>query len=224
MAARDETLRALATQLVRSPTAAALAVEVDSLDLERLSVPDTRACREAERVCRAACSRSLAAHCFRSYAWAALLGDGLEWDEEMLYTAAILHDLGLTPDYDRGGCFESDGAYAAREILTAVGWTSPRLDTVAEAVYLHMHEVTSAHSAEARLLAAGTAADVTGRRILELPEGTRRFVLEMFPRAGFKQELIVRFTEQARWKPRCVIYEYMRNGLADRIAAAPFDE
>lgn len=222
--ARNETLRALVTRLARSSTAGALVVEVDPHDLERLTVPDTRPCREAERVCRAACGRSLAAHCFRSYAWAALLDDGLEWDEEMLYTAAMLHDLGLTSDYDRGGCFESDGADAAREILIAVGWNPPRLDIVAEAVYLHMHEVTSKHSAEARLLAAGATADATGRRILEVPESTRAFVLAMFPRSGFKHELIARFSEQARRKPSCVLHEYMRNGLADRIAAAPFDE
>jgi HD domain-containing protein len=199
---------------------------VDPRDVERLSVPDSPACREADRVCREACGASLAAHCFRTYGWAAFLGarDGVSWGAELLYTAAMLHDLGLTPGYDRGGCFETDGAEAARAILSGVGWTQAQLDLVAEAIYLHMHEVTPEHSVEARLLALGAAADVTGRRIDEVSDQARSFVLALFPRHGFKREILARFEDQARRKPACVLHQYLGSGLADRVIAAPFAE
>lgn len=223
MSLTDETLRDLVVRLDRS--AVVLRHGVDRHDLERLSVPDSRACREAERLCREASSAALANHCFRSYAWGVLLGtlEQIQWDAELLYAAAMLHDLGLTPKYDRGGCFESDGAAAAREILGAIGWSGPRQETVANAIYLHMHEVAAGDSPEARLLAYGTSADVSGGRSLEVREPERSMILELFPRQGFKREMVSLFEEQARRKPACVVHQYLKEGIAERIMAAPYE-
>ena len=54
-------------------------------------------------------------HSVRAYAWAVELAlhDKLRFDPEILYVSAILHDIGLVPEYDLGGCFETDGAIAA---------------------------------------------------------------------------------------------------------------
>jgi hypothetical protein len=222
----DETLRSLVIRLARGARAGDPQRAVDPRDIARLSVPDSGACREAERVCRDAYGASLSAHCFRSYAWAALLGtrDRITWDAELLYAAAMLHDLGLTPAYDRGGCFETDGAEAARAILAEVGWTEMRLEMLAEAIYLHMHEVTPEHSTEARLLALGAATDVTGVRITEISKPALSFVLCLFPRNGFKREILARFEDQMRRKPSCILHQYMAGGLADRVIAAPLAE
>ena len=215
--AMSEHLRLLASRLPSG---------VDRHELESLSVPDTSAARRAEDVCREASSESLANHCFRSYAWGALLGirDGVAWDAELLYVAAMLHDLGLTPAYDRGGCFEQDGADAARELLAELGWEAPRAETVADAVYLHMHEVGPDDTPEALLLDLGTAVDVRGVRIGEVPPASRGFVLEQFPRLGFKEHFIELLTDQADRKPQCVAHAfiYERNAAA-QIRAADFD-
>jgi HD domain len=216
---RSETLRNLVTRFGRRA-----GLEVDALALGRLSVPDSRPCREAERICREASTAALVNHCFRSYAWAVLLGAALVWDAELLYAAAMLHDLGLTPRYDRGGCFESDGAQAARAILTELGWPEPRVEAAAKAIVLHMHQTTEADSAEARLLALGTAADVTGLRVLDVDSEARRAVLELFPRSGFKREFSALFEEQARRKPTCVVARYVSGGIINRIMAAPFED
>jgi hypothetical protein len=222
--AKDESLRDLVSRLGRRSVA--LQHQIDLHDLHCLSVPDSESCRGAERLCRDASSEALANHCFRSYAWGILLASsaGVVWDPELLYAAAMLHDLGLTPAYDRGGCFESDGAEAAREILAAMDWPTERAEVVAEAIFLHMHEVTSGHSGEARLLALGTTADVSGGRALEIAEPARLFILELFPRLGFKKEMVSLFEEQAHRKPWCVVHEYMRAGLGDRIMAAPYED
>jgi len=188
---RDEHLRLLASRLGPG---------VDLHELEHLSVPDTAAARRAEEICRGASSESLANHCFRSYAWGGLLGlrDGVAWDAELLYVASMLHDLGLTATYDHGGCFEQDGADAAREILAGLGWDAARAETVAEAVYLHMHETTEEDTPEARLLDAGTAADVRGVRVDELTGTAKEQVLERFPRLGFKEHFVALLEDQAQ--------------------------
>jgi hypothetical protein len=211
----SEHLRALATRL-----------DADRHDLELLTVPDTAAAREAEDVCRSVSSAALANHCFRSYAWGALLGirDGVAWDAELLYVAAMLHDIGLTPAYDRGACFERDGADAARELLTALGWPAERADTAAEAIYLHMHEVGPDDSPEALLLDLGTAVDVRGVRLGDVPTASRSFVLDRFPRLGFKEHFIELFEDQARRKPHCVVHAFLHErGGAAAIRAADFD-
>lgn len=214
---RDEHLRNLASRLDAG---------VDLHDLERLTLPDTAAARHAEEICRAASSQSLANHCFRSYAWGAALGvrDGIVWDAEVLYVAAMFHDLGLTAAYDRGGCFEQDGADAAWETLTGLGWSAPRAATVADAVYLHMHVTTDEDTPEARLLDRGTAADVRGVRITEVADPTKSLVLDRFPRLGFKEHFVALLEDQARRKPSCVVHRYLHErGAAREIRAAPFD-
>jgi len=213
---RNEHLRLLASRLGG----------IDLHELEHLTVPDTASARRAEDICRSASSESLANHCFRSYAWGALLGvaDGVGWDAEALYVASMFHDLGLTPAYDRGGCFEQDGADAAREILSRLGWEAARSKTVAEAVYLHMHEVSGADTPEARLLDAGTAADVRGVRVADLAGPARDLVLDLFPRLGFKEHFVSLLEDQASRKPGCVVHRYLHErGAAAQIRAAPFD-
>jgi hypothetical protein len=216
--ASSEHLRGLVTRLDGS-------AGVDRHDLELLTVPDTDAARRAEEICRDVSSASLANHCFRSYAWGALLGvrDGVAWDAELLYVASMLHDVGLTPAYDRGGCFERDGADAAREILTELGWPAERAETAADAIYLHMHEVGPDDSPEALLLDLGTAVDVRGARLADVPQLQRGFVLDRFPRLGFKEHFIELFEDQARRKPNCVVADFLARGSAARIRAADFE-
>jgi len=214
-----EHLRKLATRL--GPGAG-----VDRHDLELLTVPDTAAARRAEEICREASSETLANHCFRSYAWGALLGvrDGVRWDAELLYVAAMLHDLGLTPVYDRGRCFEQDGADAASELLTELGWPEQRAETAADAIYLHMHEVGPDDTPEARLLDLGTAVDVRGVRIGDVPDAERGFVLGRFPRLGFKEHFIELLEDQARRKPHCVVHAFLyERDAAMQIRDSAFD-
>jgi hypothetical protein len=188
-------------------------------------VPDTAVARRAEEICREVSSATLANHCFRSYAWGALLGirDGVTWDAELLYVASMLHDIGLTEAYDRGGCFERDGADAAREILTELGWPAARAETAADAIYLHMHEVGPEDSPEALLLDLGTAVDVRGFRLGDVPDTARAFVLDRFPRIGFKEHFIELFEDQARRKPHCIVRAFLDGGSAERIRAADFE-
>ena len=217
MAAKDESLRRLVARLQ----------PFSHHDLEQLRVPDTAAAREAEMVSRASSSESLVNHGFRSYAFGALIGiaDGFRFDAELFYVASLLHDIGLTEAYDRGGCFESDGAAAARELLKGLGWPVDRAERVGRAIYLHMHDVAEEEPAEAHLLAFGTSVDVAGWRLHDLDEPLRDSVVDAYPRLGFKQHFLGLFEDQAARKPQCVVHAYLRErGGADRILNAPFAE
>lgn len=224
--ARDETFHLLVAALRGSGRLAVAEVDLDLHDLDALTVPDTPAARQAEDICRAVLDTSLVNHTYRTYAWGALLGvaERRAFDAELLYVAALLHDIGLTERFDRGGCFESDGAAAAQELLLEVGWPADRAQRAARAIYLHMHEVEEADGPEALLLAYGTSLDVTGRRLDEIDGRARDETLDAYPRASFKQRFRELLSDQAVRKPQCVTRTYMDNGLGDRILAAPFPD
>ncbi len=217
MSSHDEPLRRLVSRLQ----------PFSHHDLEQLRVPDSAAARAAEEVSRASASESLVNHGFRSYGFGALLGvaDGFRFDAELLYVASLLHDIGLTETYDRGGCFESDGADAARELLAELGWPAERADRVGRAIYLHMHDVATDEPAEAHLLAFGTSVDVAGWRLHDIDEPLRDAVLDTYPRLGFKRHFLALFEDQAARKPQCVVHAYLHErGGASRILDAPFAE
>jgi hypothetical protein len=204
----------------------AAGINLDLHDVEKLGVADTQACREAETVCREASSKSLANHCFRSYAWGAALGvaERIDYDAETFYVSALLHDIGLTDQFDRGGCFESDGADVAAELVARNEWPAPRVEIVRQSIYLHMHEVDANDPAEALLLTYGTSLDVSGRRFGEIGQPLREAVLAEYPRHGFKRHFTELFDDQAQRKPDCSVARFMAGGGRERIAAAPFED
>src|SRR6266567_6864829 len=68
-----------------------------SFDFTKLRIPDTRAAKEAEKQLADTLDPVWEYHSYRTYAWAYILGhhDRLDFDEEVLYVASLLHDLGL---------------------------------------------------------------------------------------------------------------------------------
>ena len=194
--------------------------------------PDSRTAREAEEHCRELSSESLFNHCLRTYVWGALLGrrDRLEWDDELLYVACLLHDLGLTPAHDGREpgihCFAVEGARAASAFLSAAGVEKARRDLVAEAIVLHNNpSVPLSHGPEAHLLARGAGYDVVGRTFRAIPRELREAELERHPRLGFTAEMERLMREQARKRPRSRPGFFVRyGGFGRMIARAPFPE
>src|SRR6202000_2932791 len=79
-------------------------------------------------------------HSTRVYFWGALTGKrgGLTFDLELLYAAAMFHDLGLTRDYRTSQLrFELDGAHAARDFLRSHGIAEGDVEKVWLAIALH---------------------------------------------------------------------------------------
>ena len=98
--------------------------DVPALDrpIAGIRAPDSRIAREAHELARRVSSPMLFNHVMRSYYLGRLVaGDAGEWDDEVVFLSAVLHDLGLT-DRARGERrFEIEGADAARQFLSDAG-------------------------------------------------------------------------------------------------------
>lgn len=191
-----------------------------------IPVPASRLALEALKVAGAAEPAYLLNHSTRSFVWAAALAavDGRRFDPEILYVAAVLHDLGLAAAYDHGGCYELDGAKAAEDLARAAGWPADRCRAMAEVVALHMAATLPPDaSAETALLWDSTGVDVTGWRYEDVPAPIAAKTLAIYPRLGFKSAFAHLFAEQAERKPGCRGAEMVRERMLERIASAPFE-
>jgi len=103
-------------------------------------IPDSRLAREAAELVRGYENEMLFNHSVRVYLFAAIKGlrRKLKFDSELLYIAALFHDLGLVDHYhSETRRFEVDGADAAREFLEGHGISRPKADLVWQAIALH---------------------------------------------------------------------------------------
>lgn len=168
--------------------------------------PPTPAAELARSVVERWGSAALVSHCLRSAAFALDLGhsSGLAFDEELLFCAAMLHDLGVTPAFDAESVpFEDAGGAAAWVFAAGAGWDTHRRDRMREIVQRHAWaEVDPAADPESYLLEAATSLDVAGSR----PELWSRSVLlavpARYPRSAFADEFDRAIAHQAAAKPR----------------------
>ena len=141
-------------------------------------IPDSAVVREATELVGAATDELLFNHSRRAYLWGMLHGVrlGLEPDPELLYVAAMFHDLGLTPKFRRTDQrFELDGADAARTFLLEHGYSHDAARKVWLAVALHTTpEIPDRLEPEIALLIAGVATDVVGAAHRRADRGTDR--------------------------------------------------
>jgi HD domain len=188
--------------------------------------PDSRVAARAEDLVRAVSPPFLTNHSFRSHFFAVALArrDEVRFDEELLYVAALLHDIGLVEEFDTGKCFEEDSADAATRLAAEEEWAAERSERLAEAIRLHVAtEIDLADGPEAYLLWHSTGLDVGGHRYGELGAATVAAVLDAYPRLDFKEGFTGLVANQASRKPGCWAARAMDAGLAERVAAAPFE-
>jgi HD superfamily phosphodiesterase len=175
------------------------------LDLADLRLPDSSIARASEALCRQVSPDFLVMHCLRTYLWGVILAriDGLKFDQELLYVAAMLHDLGHTTFHEanqQAGCFAIIGAECAIDFLEQQGETEQRRRAIGDAIALHMNSapLPLSQGTEARLLQAGAALDVLGLRAGEVAPSTLTMVLERAPRHDFASQFAVLMHSQAR--------------------------
>src|SRR5262245_62453552 len=139
----------------------------DALIRLGIPVPASPLARRARDLIADVAPPSLLNHSVRVYAWAVDLAgrDGLAFDSEILYVAAMLHDLGLIPPYDLGGCYDADGAIAAASLARDAGATADRVRVIHDAIALHNDEELPPDTApEVVLIWDAAGVDVTGER------------------------------------------------------------
>ena len=189
-------------------------------------VPDSAFARAAREHIVDIAPPYLVHHSIRAYAWAAELArhDGLQFDLEILYVSAMLHDIGLVPAFDLGGCFETDGAIEAERFSLEHGQPPERARAIYDVIDLHMLAEAPAGSAnEVVLLNDSTGTDVTGWRYSDVRPEAIAPILAAYPRLDFKRDFAAAFVDQAARKPTCRVAEMVRTGKLEAIAQAPFD-
>lgn len=191
----------------------------------RRPLPDSVLTRAAEDVARRRLSPALLNHSYRTYAFGAALGEleHLDVDQEVLFAAALLHDVGLptaVPQVD----FTRTSARAARDVAEQVGLSTSASDVLRTAITLHHSPgVTLAHGPVAYLLSAGAGLDVVGLRSWQLAPELLAAVLAAHPRVGFKREFAAAFRTEAALVPDGRARFLRRYGAFDlAIRAAPF--
>ncbi|GAA1337251.1 HD domain-containing protein [Saccharothrix algeriensis] len=196
--------------------------------MDFFSRPDSRAAEAALAVCDEHAEPWLRNHSLRAYSWAAAYGAAtrVEYDGELLYVAAVLHDLALVPAFDSHALpFEEAGARLAAVFAAGAGWGPVRRERLGEVIVLHMREdVAAEEDPESHLLQVAVSADVSGRRLDEFPAGFRAELLERWPRLGFAPAFLDRFRDQADRKPSCAAADLVRGDWPERVLANPLDE
>lgn len=200
----------------------------EALPLSTIPVPDTPVALEAASLLANQAPSVLAAHSYRAYLFGGMLGtrDGLSWDAELLFIAAMLHDLGLTDFIGGEGPFEQRGAASAESWLREQGWPEDRAAIVAKAIRMHL-DVGRADKErpEVALLHFGTAADVTGMRLEDIHPQTVEQVINTYPRQGFKTFFADKIRTEARTQPHSATADLCRWGqFTWRITHSPFTE
>jgi HD domain len=155
-------------------------------DISGVRIPDSKLAREVTQRIRDAEGDLLFYHSTRVYFWGALIAKrkDLIFDPELLYTAAMFHDIGLTQSY-RGSQlrFEVDGANAARDFLRGHGISESGIDKVWTAIALHTTPGIPEHMhPEIALVQAGAGMDVVGRGYEHFTHAQREAVIAAYPR------------------------------------------
>jgi hypothetical protein len=192
-----------------------------------IPVPETPVATLALEVSRRFGSDAMLNHCRRSYLWAAAYAglNEIEFDEELLYVASMLHDLGLEPEFDSHTLpFEAAGGHVAWVFAAGAGWPATRRERASEIVVRHMwDDVDVALDPESHLLALATSLDISGARPQDWPARLRTEVVAQIPRLALADEFVGCFRDQATRKPGSAAAVSVRTGLASRMAANPLE-
>jgi HD domain-containing protein len=184
-------------------------------------VPDTGLAREATQLVRDTTSDLVYDHSRRVYFFGALQGRnrGLSFDPELLYVAAMFHDLGLGESFHHSGRrFEVDSADEARRFLQARSVPEDSVRRVWTAIALHTTPgVPEFMEPEVALVTAGVETDVLGIGYHDISEADRSAVVALHPRPDFKRRILAAFTEGVRPKPETTFGNVKADVLAHYV-------
>jgi HD domain len=173
-------------------------------DVAGVRLPDSPLATASADLARAACPPFLFNHCMRTFLFGAMLAerDRISYDEELIFVAAAMHDLGLTREYasaDRP--FEVDGADAAKAFLVSRGVSETRAEVVWNAVALHTSVLVEHQARQVGLIGDGAGADVFGSQLDTLPRERVLAVVAAFPRLSFNTQFRDLLVDHCQRKP-----------------------
>lgn len=195
------------------------------VDVDAIVFPDSKVALDAAAELRECSPARLVNHCHRMYCWGTILAqrDRLSPDPELLWVAAMLHDLCLTAKHRDSSdvpCFGARGGFLARDWALQRGWSEARSTALGDAISLHLNvRVGDRYETEARVLHAATGFDVMALRWPEVHRQTIEQVVARYPRGNWL-ETIPEFRAEGRPRTRARLLR--RLGLFQFVRASPF--
>ena len=190
-----------------------------------IPVPDDKVSRATWAWAQRRLPRYLLAHSARSYCWGVTLArnEGLAYDAAILWTASLIHDVGLTQIPRNGICFEFEGGLIARRLLVGEGMTPDDADRAARAIELHMApSVTLDDGVESVLLDRATGIDVRGTEFATI-DRVRDAVMGELPRGDFDHRFLAAIRHEVAVRPGCQSERLLPKLEVDgRVAASPW--
>jgi hypothetical protein len=184
-------------------SAAAGALPAASGSIAGVKVPDSYAARQAAAQAQEVEDPQVFRHSLRSFYFAELIAQAqnIRHDPEVVYVAAVLHDIGLSKERSTPHVrFEIDGANAAKGLLSG-----GRAQVAWDAVVLHsIFSIARFKEPEVHLVSAGVITDVGGAFLKYLPTDRVSEVVAALPRRGFNQAFLNVLSDYARRKPDTV--------------------
>lgn len=186
-----------------------------------VTIPDSALGRAITEFVRDTESELLFNHSSRVFFFGAIAGQqrGLTFNSELLYAAAMFHDVGLMPSHSSKKLrFEVDGANAARDFLKSYNVDPADIEKVWTGIALHttpgipefMHPVVA-------LTTAGVEMDVLGLTYDQYPDPVREAVVAAFPRTReFKEDIIQAFYDGIKHKPESTFGNVKADVIADK--------
>ncbi|AIA01204.1 phosphohydrolase [Streptomyces noursei ZPM] len=170
----------------------------------------------------------------RSIATARNLAAGVDYDDETLFLATVLHDIGLTDAGQGPNRFEVDGAFRAARFAREHGLSDVVADQIWDAVALHTSAGIAPHKhLVGALTHFGIGADMFAFGVEEVDRAVLDAAHEAFPyldlRSNIHAQVVHQIDEQpSKWAPLSyvdIVYRKHRPdnpfpGL-DELVAAP---
>ncbi|MBY8886071.1 HD domain-containing protein [Streptomyces sp. PTM05] len=178
-----------------------------------ITLPGTPLAEAVMNLIRPVETPSVLNHSIRSYLFARLIADcrglaaGHDYDDDLLFAACAMHDLGVASDGPHRQRFEVEGADRAAELLVHHGVPAPDADEVWQAIALH----TSPGIAERRgtlclLVREGVALDFGGPlgpdQVDAVTDEQADAVHAAYPRLDMVRSLTDAIVAQAAKEPR----------------------
>jgi hypothetical protein len=178
-------------------------------------------------------------HVMRSWLFAESLAqlEGAEYDGEVVALSTLLHDLGLSPQFDGPLRFEVETANAARNFAQRAGLDARRAQLVWDGAALNSTPSIALYKeTEVRLCTLGIGLDWGGWGYASLTRAQIGTIVEAFPRLQMKQRFsraVCRLCEArsattydnfARDFGERFVSGYRAPSTVDLLFAAPFEE
>ena len=184
--------------------------------------------KDAEELARDTHTQDLLAHGYRTYYFGAILAAyyKLTYDREAYFTAAILHDIGLTESRNaplKQRCFAVSGGLQARDFLLGKDHPVDKAQIVGDAIsaHLNLHLPVRKYGEVASLVAKGAVCDLFGFGKRRLSQKFKNDLLRTYPAGDIQAALLSK--EELAPGSRLDFGRRISGGLPDRIWIQEFE-